>query len=98
MVYIVPGMRIEANGHEAEVLVEGEGPALTLIHGMASNLQSWDAVAARLSKRFTVIRYDLRGHGRSQKTAGPYTIERFADDVQAILQNLGVAKSHMVGL
>ena len=90
-------MQVEARGHRFEVVVEGEGPALTLIHGMASGLESWDEVARLLRNRFRVIRLDLRGHGRSQFDPGPYSIEGFADDLCALLGVLEVPKSHIAG-
>ncbi len=90
-------MRVEANGFQTEVLVEGEGPPLTLVHGMASGLESWDRVAQVLRRRFQVIRYDLRGHGHSDRLPGSYAIEDFAADLRAILSQLGITRTHLAG-
>ena len=45
--------------------VEGAGPPVVLIHGVGADGASWDDIAPVLAPRFTVIRLDLRGHGRS---------------------------------
>jgi len=45
--------------------VAGEGPPVTLNHGVGSDLESWDEVVPVLSPHFTVLRYDMRGHGGS---------------------------------
>ena len=45
--------------------IEGAGPPVMLIHGVGADGSSWDAIAPALVPRFTVLRLDLRGHGRS---------------------------------
>lgn len=77
--------------------VEGSGPPAVLIHGVGARLDNWDGVAAVLARNFSVIRYDLRGHGRSSKVSGPYSLEMFADDAAALLDHLGIARAHMAG-
>ena len=42
---------------------EGRGRHVTLLHGVGSHLQAWDGVVAALRDEFTLLRYDLRGHG-----------------------------------
>ncbi len=91
-------MRISANGIDINYTIEGEGPWLTLSHSLACNLHMWDEEAKRLSKRYKVLRYDTRGHGKSGAPAGAYTLELLADDVHGMLQALGVQSTHFVGL
>jgi 3-oxoadipate enol-lactonase len=91
-------MKISANGIDINYVVEGEGPWLTFSHSLACNLHMWDEEAKRLSKRYTVLRYDTRGHGRSGAPAGGYTLELLADDLHGLLQSLGVKSTHFVGL
>lgn len=69
-----------------------------LIHGVGSELSRWDFVAATLSRHAPVVRYDLRGHGRSPKPAGPYEISDFVDDHIALMDELGVERAHIVGM
>jgi len=60
---------------------EGQGPAVVLSHALGCDLSMWDGVAAALRDRFTVVRYDHRGHGRSPILPGAFTIDDMADDV-----------------
>ena len=91
-------MKVSANGMDINYLIEGEGPWLTMSHSLACNLHMWDEEAKRLSKRFKVLRYDTRGHGGSGAPAGAYTLEQLADDLEGLLQALGVKSTHFVGL
>jgi pimeloyl-ACP methyl ester carboxylesterase len=76
--------------------VDGSGPPV-LIHGVGARLDNWDGAAAVLSRNFRVVRYDLRGHGKSSKVPGPYSLEMFADDAAALLDHLGIARAHVAG-
>ncbi len=58
----------------------------------------WDAVVAELSAEFRCIRYDTRGHGASTHAGAGYEIADLADDVAAILDNLGLETLHFAGL
>ena len=60
-------------------------------------MQNWDGVVERLKSRYTLLRYDLRGHGRSEKRPGPYTLGDFVADHIALLDTLGWRSSHVVG-
>jgi 3-oxoadipate enol-lactonase len=91
-------MNISANGIDINYAIEGEGPWLTLSHSLACNLHMWDEEAKRLSKRYKVLRYDTRGHGKSGAPAGAYTLELLADDLHGLLAALGVKSTHFVGL
>ncbi len=75
----------------------GSGPALALIHGVGSSLEAWDCVVARLGADFRILRYDLRGHGATSKPPGPYSVEGFADDLAALLDEVGFERCHVAG-
>jgi pimeloyl-ACP methyl ester carboxylesterase len=81
----------------ARYAVEGGGPPVLLIHGVGARLDNWDGVAAVLSRNFRVLRYDLRGHGKSSKVPGPYSLEMFADDAAGLLDHLGIPRVHVAG-
>lgn len=83
----VPGGRLY---HEAE----GIGPALTLIHAGVAHLRMWDAQVEAWRDHFRVIRYDTRGFGRTETEDVPYSN---VDDVLALLDALGVSKTHLLG-
>jgi 3-oxoadipate enol-lactonase len=56
-------------------------PPLVLVHSLAMDHTFWDAVASLLIRTTTVLAYDCRGHGLSDKPAGRYSVEQFADDL-----------------
>lgn len=72
--------------------------ATMLIHGVGSELGRWDCVASTLSRHAPVVRYDLRGHGRSPKPSGPYDIGDFVGDHIAVMDELGIERAHVVGM
>jgi 3-oxoadipate enol-lactonase len=75
-----------------------DGPVVVLSNSLGSTYHMWDAQIPELEQRFRVIRYDTRGHGHSPVTDGPYTIDDLADDLVALLDRLGIARAHLVGL
>jgi 3-oxoadipate enol-lactonase len=72
--------------------VGGQGPHLVLAHSLASNSELWTEQLPLLEKHFTVLRFDIRGHGKSPAPAGPYTMEELADDAIALLEGQGIKK------
>lgn len=62
---------------------------LVLIHSLAMDHTFWNAVAPALGEATSVLTYDCRGHGRSDKPNGPYRVEQFADDLADLLDHLG---------
>lgn len=91
-------MRAQANGIGIHYEIEGQGPWLVMSHSLACELYMWDAQAAALRDRFKVLRFDTRGHGGSDAPSGAYTLEQLADDLEALLAGLGVARCHYMGL
>jgi 3-oxoadipate enol-lactonase len=73
-------------------------PYLVLSNSLGTNLDMWEPQVAVLTTRFRVLRYDSRGHGLSEVTPGPYTIERLARDVVALLDELKIDRTHFCGL
>jgi len=72
----------------------GEGPALMFIHAGVSDHRMWDAQVEAFSSRFKVVRYDLRGFGKSTMPEESFALRA---DLLAVLQNLGIAKAALVG-
>jgi pimeloyl-ACP methyl ester carboxylesterase len=86
-------------GHIQE---RGDGPyahdAIVLLHGFASSMHWWTPVAARLARRkFYVVRFDLLGHGGSEKTRHGYSMENQARLIQDGLRQLRVEHAVVVG-
>lgn len=74
------------------------GPSVLLSHYLGGSLEGWDAVVARLSDRFDIVRYDTRGHGASDAPAGPYSVDMLGRDALAVLQAFDIEKAHFVGV
>lgn len=73
-------------------------PALVLLHSLGATQAIWDAQAAALAGAFRVIRPDMRGHGLTEATPGPYGMDLLAGDVLALLDALGVERAHVGGV
>lgn len=85
----------------AEIAYELSGPddapVVVLSHCFCADHQFWDPHLDACAG-FRVLRYDTRGHGRSSRPPGPYTLEELASDVIAVLDGLGIDKVHFVGV
>jgi pimeloyl-ACP methyl ester carboxylesterase len=75
---------------------KGSGPAVVLIHGGQLDRRMWDGQFDTLARAHRVIRYDVRGFGRSPP--GPGADFRSYEDLGALLDSLGVARTSIVGL
>lgn len=64
-------------------------PRIVLVHSLALDRSLWSGVTAALAGCAETVTYDCRGHGRSGRPSGPYTIERFSDDLADLLDHLG---------
>ncbi|MCW3474247.1 bifunctional 3-oxoadipate enol-lactonase/4-carboxymuconolactone decarboxylase PcaDC [Limobrevibacterium gyesilva] len=93
-------MFVSAGDLNVHVQIDGPpgAPALLLLHSLGTSLHVWDGQAKALSRSFRVIRPDLRGHGLTTVTSGPYSIDGMARDALAVLDALGVAQAHVGGL
>jgi pimeloyl-ACP methyl ester carboxylesterase len=89
---------LDRDGVNIHYDVAGDGPALILTHGYSSTGQMWDGQIEPLAKHFTVITWDMRGHGRSDYPADPaqYSEEATVADMAALLDAVG-AKDAIVG-
>ena len=87
------------DGLSLHVALEGEGPAVVLLHGFTGSGATWDHLTRRLRARFTTVTADLPGHGRSSAPADPgrYALLRFADDLQRLLDILGLNAVALLG-
>jgi 3-oxoadipate enol-lactonase/4-carboxymuconolactone decarboxylase len=93
-------MFINANGIDIHVLQDGPPGAtpLVLLHSLGTNAHIFDPQVETLAKSFRVIRPDLRGHGLTTATTGPYSMAQFADDLAAVLAHLNVTSFHLGGV
>lgn len=77
--------------------VSGRGPALLLIHGVGLAMTMWDSAAALLEPHYTVIRYDLIGHGRTPAGGATVSLSDFVGQVQDLLDHLAVERPSVLG-
>ncbi|MGA5302838.1 3-oxoadipate enol-lactonase [Nucisporomicrobium flavum] len=75
-----------------------EAPPLLLINSLGADLSMWEPQMPALSRRFRVIRYDTRGHGRSAVPPGRYSLADLGGDALDLLDHLGAARAHVCGL
>ena len=86
------------NGLRIHYRIEGDGPAVVLLHGMGSCADDWMLQFPALAEHTTALAVDLRGHGHTDAPPGPYTIPGMARDVAGLLAGLGIGAAHVVGL
>ena len=75
----------------------GAGEPLILLHGNGENRMIFKAQRDYFEAKYRVIAVDTRGHGKSPRGTGPFTLERFAEDLKALLDQLGLTKIHLLG-
>jgi len=79
-----------------------EGPAgaplLVFSNSLGSDHRIWDPVLPFFAEKFRIIRYDQRGHGLSDVTPPPYSIDDLVNDLAGLLDGLGIDKAVVCGL
>ena len=93
-------MKASVNGIEIDFvdISVPDALAIVLIHGFPFCREMWDPQIEALQKRFRVVAYDLRGHGRSAAGDGQYTLEFFVDDLLGLLDHLKIERAVLCGL
>ncbi len=91
---------VSVDGVSVRCCLEGpaSAPVLMFGNGLATNMAMWDAQASYFSQRFRMLRYDTRGHGGTEASSPPYSIEQLTDDVVGLLDRLDIARVHYIGL
>ncbi|MGD0331874.1 MAG: alpha/beta hydrolase [Xanthobacteraceae bacterium] len=90
--------KVKANGITMNYEQQGTGEPLVLIPYLAADNACYAFQVADYAKQFTCISVDPRGAGETDKPAGAYSMELFADDVAAFMQAIGVERAHVSGL
>ncbi len=85
-------------GSHLYYLSQGEGPLLILLHGLGGSHLDWQLQQQAFCDDYRVICVDLRGHGRSDKTSGPYSIEQMSQDILTLIEHLACEPVHLLGL
>ncbi|HKL62667.1 MAG TPA: alpha/beta hydrolase [Woeseiaceae bacterium] len=88
----------EIDGMNAHVAVEGEGPALVLLHGTGASLHTWNGWVDELARDFRIVRMDLPGFGLTgPHPDGDYSIDAYAGFLHAVADHLDLGRFHLAG-
>lgn len=82
---------------DCDFSIEGSGPPLFLIHGIGAARDTWRFAMPRLLERFTVITYDLRGHGTSPMPSGAFGLDDLVADLERVRERTGFERAHFAG-
>jgi 3-oxoadipate enol-lactonase len=93
-------MKARTNGIETHYELHGKegAPWLVFSHSLACSVRMWDPQIAALKGSYRILAYDTRGHGASEAPKGAYSLEMLADDLKALLDQLGAKNPHYCGL
>ncbi|MEE4236424.1 MAG: alpha/beta hydrolase, partial [Anderseniella sp.] len=86
-----------ASAIDCEMTVEGAGPPLVLVHGIGAARDAWRFMVPRLKDHFTVITYDLRGHGVSPLPEGEFGLDELVADLERVRERSGFDKVNVAG-
>jgi 3-oxoadipate enol-lactonase len=92
--------KIEVNGARLFYTLSGksDAPVLMMSNSLGTALEMWQPQVAVLEDKFHLLRYDMRGHGKSDLVDEPSSIGTFGQDVLALLDELQMDKVHFCGL
>ncbi len=82
---------------DCEYTIEGSGPPLFLIHGIGAAQDTWRFMTDQLTEHFTVISYDLRGHGASPMPDGEFGLDELVADLERVRERTGIERAHFAG-
>jgi 3-oxoadipate enol-lactonase len=85
------------NGNKIFYDQQGQGEDLVLICGLSAHHMTWDSLIPTLSKKYRILRLDNRGAGQSDVPNHAYTINDMAQDVNALMQQLGIQQAYVLG-
>ncbi len=78
--------------------LEGEGPPLVLIGGLASNISGTEWLTRAMASSNRVLAFDNRGAGRTDKPDAPYSIPMMAGDTDRLMGTLGIGQASVLGV
>jgi len=90
--------KAKVNGINVDYAVEGKGEPLVMIMGLGGARSSFRSQTGVFKKYYRTVTFDNRGVGKSDKPAGPYTINMMADDTLGLMNHLGIQRAHVLGV
>jgi haloacetate dehalogenase len=88
--------RCLANGIKIHYAEAGEGPPVVLLHGFPETSYAWRYQIEALKSRYRLIVPDLRGYGATEKASSGYDKRTMANDIRALMSNLGIERAAIV--
>ena len=90
---------VDANGAKLHVLLDGPqgAPWVALIHALGTNSSLFDGQVAALAQDFRILRYDMRGHGKSSAPPGPYSMDVLTSDLVSLFARFQIPRAQVVG-
>ena len=82
---------------DCEYSIAGDGPPLILVHGIGAARNTWNKALPLLTRHFTVVTYDLRGHGSSPKPDGEFGLDELVADLERVRELSGFESAHIAG-
>lgn len=76
---------------------ESDKPPVVLIHGIGVDSSNWGGLPRHLASDYDVTLIDLRGHGHSELGSGSFGRQDLADDLIALIRELGLAQPTLIG-
>jgi len=91
---------VKANGITIHCKIDGptEAPWLVFSNSLATDMSMWDPQAAHFNRSYRILRYDQRGHGRTEAPAGRYSFDTLLHDALALMDALKIKRAHFCGL
>ena len=77
--------------------VTGSGPAIFLTHGVGGAEDAWRFITPKLKSMFTVVTYDLRGHGKSPVDNKDFNLDDLVFDLERVREKTNIQKAHFMG-
>ena len=77
--------------------VVGSGPAIFFTHGVGGAEDAWRFITPKLKDKFTIVTYDLRGHGNSTVTNKDFNLDDLVSDLERVREKTKIDKAHFVG-
>jgi pimeloyl-ACP methyl ester carboxylesterase len=92
-------MRVTSDGVELSVEVDGphDGAPVVFLHGVSGGVRTFEWLSPQLTRQHRFARIDLRGHGRSEHAPGTYVVNRYGEDVVAVLREVADRPAVLVG-
>ncbi|MGY1640448.1 alpha/beta fold hydrolase [Geodermatophilus sp. SYSU D00703] len=86
-------------GLRLHVVEQGDptGTPVVLVHGWPDSWFSWSSVLPSVDPRLRAVAFSQRGFGESDRPPAGYALDRYADDLVALCDALGIARTHLVG-